>query len=173
MPDQDPCHLPSFNGVCAGPRIACLYESRLHQDDRVPLETEQHLPTQGSEETDPSQWNVPLQISVSGPHSRDNKTQCPHYHSLLVHGKHQDYCCVFCFPHLCLTGCVSLSSQPSTWSNRSHSWSFKCINTWGSTFVHPAKVGFSVNNFICCLRHHFFVSPTQLSVGYMGDGTSQ
>lgn len=35
-------------------------------------------------------------------------------------------------------------------------WSCKCINAWESTFVHPAKEGFSVNNFICCLRTPFF-----------------
>lgn len=40
-------------------------------------------------------------------------------HSLLAHGKCWDYGCVLCFPHLYLTGGLSLSRQPSVGCSRS------------------------------------------------------
>lgn len=48
----------------------------------------------------------------------------------------------------------------------------KCINTWKSTFVYSAKVGFPVSNSICCLRTlSFLFKSARLLVGYRGSGT--
>lgn len=47
------------------------------------------------------------------------------------------------------------------------SWSFKYINAWESTFVHPAKGGFPGNNSICCLRSPFFCYTNRAACGLL------